>query len=264
MAVKLLKEIGKMIRNAPPREVIKTGLSALDKKVGGMCGGDVWVVCGHTGKGKTSFLLNLLARQAQAGQFVALFSLEIGHEDVFNRYVQMHTGINERDLREGKFSPEEQAKVDEAHEKVGKLHVRIEDSQIIAPEEIRRRICEQAEDGASIIGIDYLQMLQGGDNRFMAITRAIKEIKAAAHEKTVPVVVLAQYNRRYADDDQNEPCHAWIDGSSEIAKASDLVLHIIHGDSPHCDLFIEKDRHGGNTGRITVKFDPIKSVFSNL
>jgi replicative DNA helicase len=153
-----------------------------------------------------------------------------------------------------------------------------------------RRIKKQY--GIDILIIDYLQLLTSGtsrgkENRQVEVSEISRGLKALAMELQIPVVVLAQLNRK-PEETNSEPALHHLRESGSIEQDADLVLLLSKesaGDEPEnsgnseeggenqpmaanvrgfpCRLNIAKQRNGP-TDRIRLLFQPRFTRFDSL
>ena len=81
-----------------------TGFRALDGLLGGFQRSDLIVFAGRPGMGKTSWLLTVALNVARRAR-VALFTMEMGVEQMAQRLIAMETGLGIQQLRSAKISP---------------------------------------------------------------------------------------------------------------------------------------------------------------
>ncbi len=100
-AMAVIEEAGK----AGETPGLSTGIQYLDSMTGGLRGGQLIVVAGRPGSGKSVFAVEL-ARQAalQQGKAVALFSLEMSRNEIYNRVMAAETSVNLGRLTRGHLS----------------------------------------------------------------------------------------------------------------------------------------------------------------
>lgn len=147
--------------------------------LGQMYGGDLLLLAGRPGKGKTSFSLEMLlqvAREKRQGYF---FSLEYTHRDVASRMADLDESVGGN------------------HE-----YLHFDFSDEISSDYIR----EKASDipSGSVIVVDYLQLLdQRRSNPSLQIQ--VESLKEFAKEKKVMMVFISQVDRRFEMSERELP-----------------------------------------------------------
>jgi replicative DNA helicase len=178
---------------------VPTGFRDLDQITGGLQRSDLIILAARPGVGKTSLAMSLAYNVATMNQgTVAIFSLEMGREQLVQRLLAMDTKIDSHRLRLGNIPDHELRVVMEAMGRLAAIPIYIEDSAGITIMDVRskaRRLQSQA--GIDLIVIDYLQLMQGrrSDNRVQEVSEISRGLKALARELNVPVLALSQLSR---------------------------------------------------------------------
>ncbi len=152
-----------LIRHSDTPLGLPTGFRAVEQLLGGMQRSDLLVFAGRPGMGKTSFMLSVVLNVARLGSRVALFTMEMGVEQIVQRLVSMETGINMQHLRLGQVSPQEQARLLEAMGRLSELQIFVDDTPALNPLELRAK-CRRMhlEHGIDLILVDYMQVDERG------------------------------------------------------------------------------------------------------
>lgn len=219
---------------------VPTGLIDLDKMTYGFHPGQMIVVAARPGMGKTSIALNfieaaLFDAKKKTGRAVPvlMFSLEMPARELALRLMCSRAGVNLRKLSEGFVSREALNDISAAEAEYRELPLFIDDAGGQNILEIRaksRRLHAQNKDigGLGLIVIDYIQLINGTDAsvaREQQIAEASRSIKAMAKEFGIPVVALAQLNRK-SEDEQRAPRMSDLRESGSIEQDADVVLLI--------------------------------------
>ena len=269
---------------------VRSGFMDLDEQLGGgFQRGDLIVLAARTGVGKSSLMLNF-ARNSAVGQkaTVAMFSLEMGGEQLAMRLLSSESGVKMARLRLGRHSEDEESRVMHAHGQLGGAPIYIDDSAALTVPEIRakcRRL--QADYGLDLVMVDYLQLLHGAGrmdtraNEIGQISRALKEL---ARELNVPVIAAAQLSRAVETRQPHIPMLSDLRESGSIEQDADIVMFIYREDmyvraedwqaqnpgepgGAHptglAQIIVAKHRNGP-TGTITVRWVPETASFQDL
>ncbi len=216
---------------------IPSGYPDLDKLTGGLQKGDLIIVAARPGVGKTSLMLNIGYHAAfRHRQRVAIFSLEMGNEQLVQRFVAAETGIDSQRLRIGDLKDEEWAGLTKVCMQMSDLYVFLDDTPSLSPLDLRvksRRIYQ--EYGLDLIIVDYLQLMQaerGGrsDNRVQEISYISRSLKSIARELKVPIVAGSQLSRLVEQRSDKRPMLSDLRESGCIAGDSLAQM----ADSGHC------------------------------
>ena len=259
---------------------IPTGFHDLDKLTAGMQRGDLVIVAARPGVGKTSLMLNLAYTAAMKyKQRVALFSLEMGNEQLVQRFVASETGIDSQRLRRGDLKEDEWGALTRVSMRMSDMQMFLDDSPSLTPLDLRvkaRRVYQ--EHGLDMIILDYLQLMQGEnsngrgmDNRVQEISYISRALKQIARELNVPLIAGSQLSRLVEQRADKRPMLSDLRESGSIEQDADIVMFIYRDEvyNPDTELkniaeiSIQKNRNGP-TGKINLYFDNKLTSFKNL
>lgn len=260
---------------------VMSGFTSLDKKTTGLHGGDLVIIAGRPGAGKTAFALNVV-RHVSVKTGVVVFSLEMSAKQLIMRLIS-HCRIDMQKLRTGRNyrgEPITHKDLRDLTAAVGELEDRdifIDDSGFLNILELKSRARRVARNLArnkknlGLIVIDYLQLLSAtpnerSDSRALEVAAISRGLKALAKELDVPVVAMSQLNRSAKMRQEQEPELSDLRESGSIEQDADIVLFLHEerekGAPPpyppppegsDIKLIIGKQRNGP-LGRIDLKF----------
>lgn len=234
-----------------------TGIEGLDRKLGGLHRGEVTAITGDTGGGKTSLAHNIIDHVAvDLGKTVQLFSYELPALTVTNRLMCARGKINSEHLRQARMTPTEENAFRAAHDVLSGANIFIEDDANTTLPQLQSRARKvKATHDTQLIVVDYIQKVPGNgkaDRRQVEIAQNSDGIQKLAMELDIPIIVLAQWNKK--------------DGS--IREAADIVfdaktlLKIVRDDSKDIedepidtfrDIVIAKNNNGA-VGKVNATF----------
>tara|TARA_B100001113_G_scaffold206417_1_gene169258 strand:- start:467 stop:1837 length:1371 start_codon:yes stop_codon:yes gene_type:complete len=257
-----------------------TGFKDLDSKLQGMHNGDLIVVAGRPGMGKSSLAMNLAEnvlfdKESLGG--VLIFSLEMSAESLTTRMLSGISKINQQKIRSGMLGDKELQTLIEQSEKLKNLPLWIDDSSLLTPMELRakaRRLARIEHHGLSLIVVDYLQLMQlpmSNENRVNQISEISRSLKSLAKELSVPVIALSQLNRAVEQRPNKRPVMADLRDSGAIEQDADVILFIYRDseynedseDGNKAEINIGKQRNGP-TGKINLTFLEEFTRFENF
>nr|MCU0465129.1 replicative DNA helicase [Anaerolineae bacterium] len=202
--------IDSLIQNPGSSYGVPSGFRDLDSLLGGFQRQALMIFAGRPGMGKTSFLLSAAVNAARMGQGVAIFTMEMGAEELVQRIVAMETAISSEKLRRGELSPAEYNRFVEAAGRISDFPIYIDDTPGLNPIQLRtkaRRL--QHEFGLDLLIVDYLQLMNGGaafqNNRVQEIGYISRSLKELARELNVPVFSAAQLSRAVESRQDKRP-----------------------------------------------------------
>ena len=256
---------------------IPTGFAELDRMTAGFQRNDLIIVGARPSVGKTAFALNIAQNVAtKTEENVAIFSLEMGAEQLVMRMLCAEGNINAQNLRTGALTDEDWRKLTMAMGSLSNAGIYIDDTPGIRIGEIRsksRRL--KQEHGLGMILIDYLQLIQGdgrsGDNRQQEVSEISRSLKALARELEVPVIALSQLSRGVEQRQDKRPMMSDIRESGSIEQDADIVAFLYRDDyydkesenKNIIEIIIAKQRNGP-VGTVSLAFVKEYNKFVNL
>ncbi len=256
---------------------VATGFREFDRISHGLNKGNLIIVAGRPGMGKTSLALNIahhVSLREKVG--VGIFSLEMSEQELALRLLCAEADIGFSKLRSGLLSDQQWSRVHEAVQRTQGTPLFIDDSPNPSLLEISskaRRL--KAEKGLGLIILDYLQLMQAGgkyENRNLEIAAISRGLKQLAKELEIPVMALSQLSRnpeRRTGD--HRPQLADLRESGAIEQDADMVVfvfreEIYYPDDPEkkgkAELIIAKHRNG-ETGSVPLIFIGEVTSFKN-
>ncbi|GAB4111710.1 MAG: replicative DNA helicase [Roseiflexaceae bacterium] len=254
---------------------VPTGFRDLDQITGGLQRSDLIILAARPGVGKTSLAMSLAYNVATLNQgTVAIFSLEMGREQLVQRLLAMDTKIDSHRLRIGNIPDHELRVVMEAMGRMASLPIYIEDTAGVSIMDVRskaRRLQSQA--GIDLIVIDYLQLMQGrrSENRVQEVGEISRGLKALARELNVPVLALSQLSRAVEGRTSHVPMLSDLRESGSIEQDADIVMFIYREElydqntdkKGIAEVHIAKHRNGP-VGVVPMRFEAATTRFADL
>lgn len=257
---------------------IPSGFSALDHMTAGFQRNDLIIVAARPSVGKTAFALNIAQNVAtKTDENVAIFSLEMGAEQLVMRMLCAEGNINAQNLRTGSLTADDWQKLTIAMGTLSNSGIYIDDSPGVRVNEIRskcRRL--QQEAGLGMIVIDYLQLISGsgrngGENRQQEVSEISRSLKALARELKIPVIALSQLSRSVESRQDKRPMMSDIRESGSIEQDADIVAFLYRDDyydhesenDGTIEIIIAKQRNGP-VGTVQLAFVKEYNKFVNL
>lgn len=236
---------------------VPTGLSDLDKVLGGLQKSDLLIIAGRPASGKTGFLLTIAKNAAlKHKKHVALFSLEMSNEQLVQRMIAQETGINSQDLRSGKIKEDQWDVFTKAIEVLGDSKIYLDDTPALTPIQMRTK-CRRLhlEHHIDLVLVDYIQLMSSEtrtDNRVQEVSYISRNLKTLARELNVPVLAAAQLSRAVEQRSDKRPMLSDLRESGSLEQDADIVMFIHKKDelanenekAQLIELIIAKHRNG--------------------
>jgi len=256
---------------------IPTGFRDLDHITAGFQRNDLIIVAARPSVGKTAFALNVAQSVAvQARENVAIFSLEMGAEQLIMRMLCAEGNIDAQVLRTGALTTEDWGKLTMAMGSLSNSGIFIDDTPGVRINEIRAKCRRLAQEhGLGMILIDYLQLIQGsgkpGENRQQEVSEISRSLKQLARELKVPVIALSQLSRGVEQRQDKRPMMSDLRESGSIEQDADIVAFLYRDDyydkesesKNMIEIIIAKQRNGP-TGTVTLAFKKEFNKFINV
>jgi len=179
---------------------VPTGFSELDELTNGLQAGQMVIVAGRPGSGKSTLGLDFCrAASIHNNLASAIFSLEMGRTEITMRLLSAESRVALNHIRNGPMTEEDWQKLARKMGEVSSAPMFIDDSPNMTMMEIRAkaRRLKQRHD-LRLIVIDYLQLMSSGkkvESRQVEVSEFSRQIKLLAKELEIPIVALAQLNR---------------------------------------------------------------------
>lgn len=240
-------------------DTIATGFPSLDRMLGGgMRRGDLIVLGGDVGSGKSALALAIAMRAAQRQLRVTFFSGEMSMDRLLERALAIEGRVRVDDLRQG-------VPHDIARASVGAAAVRMR--EVLPQLEVLTSggvasLADQIEASRlDLIVIDSLQWLASGTrDTDEELSEAIRRLKALALEQHVAILTTAQLPHLSARDDRR-PQLDDFGALGAVKHHADVVLALFREDmydrrreiEGATELLVGKNRNG-STGYVDLYF----------
>jgi replicative DNA helicase len=256
---------------------IPTGYQELDRITSGFQKNDLIIIAARPSVGKTAFALNVAQNVAvKTDNNVAIFSLEMGADQLVQRMLCAEGNIDSQRLRSGQLQPDDWGKLTMAMGSLSNAGIFIDDSPGIRVSEIRSK-CRRLkqEHGLGMIMIDYLQLIQGSgnskENRQQEVSEISRSLKALARELEVPLIALSQLSRGVESRQDKRPMMSDLRESGSIEQDADIVGFLYRDDyydsesekQNIIEIIISKQRNGP-TGTVDLAFVKEYNKFVDL
>jgi replicative DNA helicase len=224
-----------------------TGLTDLDRLMGGLQKSDLIILAARPAMGKSSLATNIAFhvarnwkgeitpdghRKTVDGGQVALFSLEMSAEQLATRILAEQSGIPSSDIRRGNIHESQFARLVDTSQMMSQMPLYIDDTGGLSVSQLAARARRlKRQKGLDLLIIDYVQLLSGSsrkasENRVQELTEITTTLKALAKELEIPIVALSQLSRQVENREDKHPQLADLRESGSIEQDADVVLFI--------------------------------------
>ena len=243
---------------------IPTGIASLDRMLGGgFKPGKQVIIAARPSVGKSSLAEQLCINLARAGHPAAMFSMEMGREELADRAAANIGRIALDRLLSGQLEQHEWSRMTEAIEVMRNLPLYFDDQPALTLSDIsaKARMLKR-QHGIKLIVIDYLQLCAAGkatDSRHHQIEEMSRGLKNLARELDITIVTLSQLNREVEKRTSGRPILSDLKESGAIEEDADVVILLSrYSTSPQgmnviaCD--VPKNRQG-RVGELALSFE---------
>ena len=265
---------------------VPSGFPRLDRLTSGWQPSDLVIIAARPSMGKTAFSLACALNASthpehQTG--VAVFSLEMGAQQLAQRMLTSEARVNAQAARTGRMTDQDWQKLARAAGKLSEADIFIDDTPGLSVLELRAK-CRRlkAEHDIGLVVVDYLQLMQASNvrnnaNREQEIAHISRSLKGLAKELNLPVIALSQLNRGVENrGGDKRPQLSDLRESGSIEQDADVVAFIYRaerygitvdeqGNSTEgiAEIIIEKQRNGP-IGTVELAFVNQYARFENL
>jgi len=222
---------------------ISTGLTDMDKKLGGLHSSDLLILAGRPSMGKTSLATNIAFNIAKAykrgikpdgtegaieGGVVGFFSLEMSAEQLAARILSEASEVPSEQIRRGDMTEGEFRRFVDAAKTLEACPLFIDDTAAIPIAQLAARARRlKRTHGLDVLIVDYLQLVRGvAENRVQEIGEISMGLKAIAKELNIPVVALSQLSRQVENREDKRPQLSDLRESGSIEQDADVVMFV--------------------------------------
>ena len=229
---------------------------------GGMRPGEMCVIAGRPGMGKSALSLCLARHFAETGKSVLYVSLEMSRPQISQRLMAQISGVPLGCIRKNQLT----------HNQLGAMRSAIEwDYDLVfcdhvrTLEQVRSMIIRARAQNQKIdaLIVDYLQLFDGEsetENRQLEIAKLSRDFKLLSQQEEMPVVILSQLNRSLESRKNKRPLLSDLRESGALEQDADLVMFLYRPwiydkteSHEETELILAKHR-AGPTGTIPLRW----------
>ena len=248
---------------------ITTGYAQMDKITAGWQKNAMIVLAARPSMGKTQLALNFAMNAASSNCPVAIFSLEMGKNELAMRLMSMEGKVPLGRLKTGNLNEEDWTKLGMGMANLSEMPIYIDDSTTLNILELRTKCRRLKKDkNIGMVIIDYIGLMETDNNveRHEGISRISRAMKGMAKELEIPVLVLSQLNREVDKRPDKRPLLSDLRESGAIEQDADMVIFILRpefyklkdengNDQEGRAIVIIGKHRSGPTGDVDLRFD---------
>lgn len=263
-------------RDNPGARPIPTCNPDLDEMLGGgLRQGELAIVAGRPGSGKSAWSLGYASDAAASGRRVGFISLEMRAPELADRLLSRATGMPLKLIRSGNVDDSDEIR--QWRQIVGEWDLRIEARPGMTTAEVVAQARRWKARGLDLLVIDYLQRIrhEHAERQDIAVGRTSSACKEIALALEIPVVLLSQLNRevekRATKPRRDMDPRRWWESvatprssdlreSGQIEQDADVIMFPMRAtqfglpDVGAAAIALEKNRNG-STGIVPTRWD---------
>jgi replicative DNA helicase len=240
---------------------LRTGYENVDKRIGGLQPGGLYIIAARPAMGKSVMGLNI-ARSVVLGEGRAAlyFSLEMPETELLGRLTADYGNIPYNLVRTAQFETDENDYWPRLNKVVGhakECDLAVDETPMLSINDIvaRAKLMQRIKP-LSLIVVDHLHLVEAeGENEVIKIGKVSSGLKRLAKELSVPVLALCQLNRGCDARPNKRPLMSDLRQSGNIEQDADWIGFIYRDvvyneNTDHPDLaeLIWRKARGGETG----------------
>ena len=249
------------------------GIPLLDKSLGSLSGGRLYVVGARPATGKTALAISAAFNTCVYGT-VLFCSYEMQPSEIMGRILARLSRVDSQDISYKTLTDAQMQRLSEQYDTAGKLPIRF-GVNCHTPEKVRAEALRIKD--LRMVVIDYLQLMSSGrraESRRVEVGQISRSLKQLSIELNVPVLALSQLNRN-SEGSAKPPTMSEMRESGDIEQDADAIVLMYqlpnNGDSfvQTCEasgfkpvrLLLDKNRQGKSGVAIDTAFDGSSMTF---
>tara|TARA_R100000808_G_scaffold25079_1_gene61454 strand:- start:13034 stop:14377 length:1344 start_codon:yes stop_codon:yes gene_type:complete len=254
--------------------LIKTGFKSVDKFAGGLTRGEITIVGGRPGHGKSTMLLNMLSNVLESDKKVILFNRELTNVEVLKKLLALESGrLSYAMIRQGMYDQEQLQELDRVRGFIAKKYSAEKFRMFDQIKDFPTSATEIKKFKPDIIFDDYIQLITPTgkeDQRRLQLERLVNDYKWIAKEYNCSVILASQLNRALETRGTQKPQLSDLAESGAIEQVAENVFFVYYGykvdqkpENKNLITLVAAKVRYGETGAIQMAYDGDKCKIYN-
>lgn len=246
------------------------GYENLNQLLGHAAPGEIVVIAGSSGMGKTTFMLGGVRLLAKRGKRVFIFTQEQKRGELIAAWMAMEAGIAKKALKGFELTSEEWLDFDTALQEIEGWDIHIVDefnsmTQVQFRTKMRAMIAVLGF-VPDLVVIDGLWLMEWvderghvmNDDRPRAVFNITRDLIKISEDLGVPLWIMHQYNDKAEARPDKRPLMSDLAESAGVKRNAKIIIGLYRDDyykifdgSPFTEAWVLKDRHGEAQGQYT-------------
>lgn len=253
---------------------VPIGLPKIDKALGGLRPGQLIVVAGRPGLGKTAFSNQICLKAAAKGYSVGAVHLEMTKEQMIMRTFANRYDLPLTGLRNGieKIADQLSRKISE-DENYKNLKIHVDADTYRLPDILSRVMEWKRKEGIDLLIVDHIGLIKFADHDRRSLNEKLGDVsrsfKLLAKSLDIPVIILSQLNR-LVEREKRKPQLSDLRDSGNIEQDVDIAM-FLHADAKDEDqdmkpieIGILKNRDGPTGWFSGIQFHGSRQKFMEI
>ena len=230
---------------------VPTGLTMLDLFTSGWQSGDLILLAGRPGMGKSALAFHLAKMAANSNYPVAIANYEMNSMSILARLMSSITEVQGNAILKSGTNEDEFQKINSAAAELEGLPIYLNNENLVLFQlcaKIRYWVIVQ---GVRLVIIDYIQLIKTGNKspiREVEVSEISRTLKLLAQELDVPIIALSQLSRAVETrGGEKRPLLSDLRESGSLEQDADIVMFVYRPEY----YGIEADADGISTENLT-------------
>lgn len=254
---------------------IPIGFEEMDKRLGGLLAGEITVIAGPAGVGKTTVVLSFVRRLMEQKIPTAFYSLEMTDENIIQTLIAMQSGLDRVNLARMVLSKPEWSAFVKASGIVSQFPLQIiDDYPQLTPEQLRISLrAIMSRQPVQVVVIDGLWLMHSAkqhEQRRLEVKAIVEELHRIARDFNIPILLIHQLNRAASDRSDKRPMLSDLSESIAVSQTVENVLGLYrptYYDRRHIDrntyaLILKARNVSGGDASFILQYDSTHNLYT--
>jgi replicative DNA helicase len=244
----------------------------IDLTTGGKCVGDLWIIGGRPGSGKSAMMCNSIIADGRAGVPVLFFEKEMNYQSLIERLVAIDSAVPIQNIRLGLLDKKQVEEIGLSMKRIREFPIYLDTTFSSDIHYMESTIYKyKSSKKIEVVYLDYLQLMsERGDNQTAELGQISRMCKLIANDQNVCVIAASQLNRRVEERDNKRPIMSDLRQSGNLEEDADYVIGLYRDEYYNPDTkfknmmeFTILKARNGPVGTITLRFNPESNKVEN-
>ncbi len=229
---------------------VPSGITRLDWVIDGFQNGDLYLLAGRPGEGKSALAGQIAMYAAENGYPTGVFALEMKGRDYGIRFMaaKARRNLSPRAIRQERITENEWMRLGNACSQISKYPLYIDQTTGLSISQVYARTRQMIDRyRIKFLMVDYLQLMSGEggeENREKEVSHISRGLKGIAKNLNIPVLALSQLSRKAVDSDFKRPRLSDLRESGALEQDADAVMFIYDPDPKVKEKMNFRDENG--------------------